>query len=88
MLAYLGTSLLARVHGQKRMGRLRVVCVCVCVCAMCAGTGTQVVPGTRVTVEGLRSNDTYVFAIAAYDESGALIGELGTSSVEILAGRC
>ena len=43
-------------------------------------------PGTPVTVEGLRTNDTYVFAIAAYDESGTLIGELGTSSTEMLAG--
>lgn len=43
-------------------------------------------PGTSVTVEGLRTNDTYVFAIAVYDDAGALIGELGPSSVEMLAG--
>ena len=42
-------------------------------------------PNDTVTVEGLRTNDTYVFGIAAYDETGALIGGLGTSSVEVLA---
>lgn len=51
-----------------------------------AGTGTMVAPGARVTVEGLRTNDTYVFALAAYDEAGTLLGGLGTSSVELLAG--
>lgn len=50
------------------------------------GTGVMVPPGARVTVEGLRANDTYVFAIAAYDEAGGLIGGLGASSVEVLAG--
>ncbi len=51
-----------------------------------AGTGVKTAPGQRVTVDGLRTNDTYVFAIAAFDESGALIGELGASSPETLAG--
>lgn len=52
----------------------------------CTGTGVMVPPGARVTVEGLRTNDTYVFAIAAYDEAGQLLGGLGTSSIEMLAG--
>jgi len=43
-------------------------------------------PGMPVTVEGLHTNDTYIFAIAVFDEAGALLGELGTSSPEILAG--
>jgi hypothetical protein len=43
----------------------------------------MVVPGKSVTVEGLRTNDTYVFAIAAYDENGQLLGGLGTSSQEV-----
>jgi hypothetical protein len=43
----------------------------------------MVVPGKSVTVEGLRTNDTYVFAIAAYDESGQLLGGLGASSQEV-----
>ncbi len=43
-------------------------------------------PGTAVTVEGLRTNDTYVFAIAAYDDAGQLLAGLGTSSQEV--GAC
>lgn len=46
---------------------------------------TQVAPGTAVLVEGLRTNDTYVFGIAAYDEAGNVIGGLGNSSCELLA---
>jgi hypothetical protein len=45
-----------------------------------------VAPGERVAVEGLRTNDTYVFAVAAYDEGGALLGELGVATPETLAG--
>lgn len=42
-----------------------------------AGTGTLVPCGGRITVKGLRPNDTYMIAIAAYDVHGRLIGDLG-----------
>jgi hypothetical protein len=41
------------------------------------GTGVRTPVGGRVTVRGLRCNDTYVFAIVAFDSNGKLIGKLG-----------
>ena len=41
------------------------------------GTGEKVGIGERVTVRHLRPNAAYVFAVAAYDSHGKLIGELG-----------
>ncbi|KAG1679322.1 hypothetical protein FOA52_009354, partial [Chlamydomonas sp. UWO 241] len=49
------------------------------------GTGIQVPLDTPITVEGLGTNDTYIFAAAAYDEAGQIIGGLGTASREVLA---
>jgi hypothetical protein len=43
------------------------------------GTGVKVPAGTRVTVQGLRPNDTYMFAVAAFDKHGRLVGGLGAS---------
>ena len=42
-----------------------------------AGSGVPVATGERVTIQGLQPNGTYVFAIAAYDATGKVIGELG-----------
>lgn len=51
------------------------------------GTGTQVPLDKPITVEGLKRNETYIFAVAAYDDTGALIGGLGASSKEVRSGR-
>ena len=50
------------------------------------GSGVQTPLGLPVTIQGLRANDTYVFAVAGYDESGAMVSSgLGSSTCEILA---
>ncbi|MEW5312856.1 MAG: hypothetical protein WDW38_004457 [Sanguina aurantia] len=49
------------------------------------GSGIPAPLDSRVTVNGLRSNDTYIFAVVAYDEAGAVIGGIGASSPEIVA---
>eukprot|EP00798_Chlamydomonas_sp_ICE-L_P023814 gene23814-9377_t len=49
------------------------------------GTGAMTPLDESVTVEGLHVNDTYVFAVAAYDDAGQLIGGLGTSTKEVIA---
>jgi hypothetical protein len=46
-----------------------------------SGTGTLTPCGGHVTVAGLRPNDTYMVAVAAYDVHGHLIGDLGMFSV-------
>ena len=51
----------------------------------CSSALPQVPLDQPITVEGLRRNETYIFAVAAYDESGALLGGLGTSSREVCA---
>lgn len=51
---------------------------------LCAGTGERAPLGQPVTIEGLRSNDTYVCAVALYDGSGQLVGGLGDSSPQLL----
>jgi hypothetical protein len=40
--------------------------------------------GQPVTVRGLKPRDTYVFAVAAYDAGGEVIGGLGDSSPQLL----
>jgi hypothetical protein len=53
-----------------------------------AGTGVKVAIGERVTIQGLRPNDTYMVAIAVYDADGALIGEcVGPPPLPVL-GSC
>jgi len=42
-----------------------------------AGTGTLTPIGQRATVTNLQPNNTYVFAVAVYDENRNLIGSLG-----------
>jgi hypothetical protein len=49
-----------------------------------AGTGEQVPVGQPVTVQGLHTNDNYVFAVAAYAADGGVIGGLGDSSPQLL----
>ena len=49
------------------------------------GTGIQVPLDQPIHVEGLRTNDTYIFAVAGFDESGVMLGSLGSSTVEVLA---
>jgi hypothetical protein len=41
------------------------------------GTGVMAPVGGRITVRGLKPNDTYMFAVAAYDGAGKLLGGLG-----------
>eukprot|EP00892_Ulva_mutabilis_P009551 jgi/Ulvmu1/6969/UM033_0026.1 len=48
------------------------------------GTGVQVPVGQRATIANLRPNDTYIFAIAAYDDQRTLIGGLGEATGEVL----
>eukprot|EP00879_Flechtneria_rotunda_P025042 GHRR01026578.1.p1 GENE.GHRR01026578.1~~GHRR01026578.1.p1 ORF type:complete len:516 (+),score=184.34 GHRR01026578.1:750-2297(+) len=48
------------------------------------GSGVQVPLGSQVTIEGLQSNETYTFAVAAYDDEGQLVGELGVQSPPVL----
>ena len=47
------------------------------------GLGKPLSIGERVTIEGLKPNDTYIFAVAAYDSKDRLIGELGKSTPEV-----
>lgn len=42
-----------------------------------AGTGVRTPLGGSATVTGLRRNETYMFAVAAYTAEGHLIGEIG-----------
>lgn len=41
------------------------------------GTGVLTPVGSRVTIQNLQQNDTYVFAVAVYDAKRQLIGGLG-----------
>ncbi len=47
------------------------------------GSGIMVPLGTPVTIQGLRTNDTYLFAVGLYDEDGQLVGGLGASTPEV-----
>ncbi|KAL0048239.1 hypothetical protein WJX82_010821 [Trebouxia sp. C0006] len=49
------------------------------------GTGVQQPLGTRVTVSGLQPNETYSFAVAAYDADHRLVSELGQSAGPVAA---
>ncbi|PNH01366.1 hypothetical protein TSOC_012750, partial [Tetrabaena socialis] len=49
------------------------------------GSGVMAPLGQPVTVQGLRANDTYLFAVALYDEDGGVVGGgLGASTPEVL----
>eukprot|EP00775_Hariotina_reticulata_P005829 gene5829-6070_t len=48
------------------------------------GCGVLVSLGERIAIGGLQANQTYLFAIAAYDEDGRLVGELGLSTTSVL----
>ncbi|KAG2499074.1 hypothetical protein HYH03_003257 [Edaphochlamys debaryana] len=48
------------------------------------GSGVMTPLGQPVTIQGLRTNDTYLFAVALYDEDGAIVGGLGTSTPEVV----
>lgn len=52
------------------------------------GLGKPLAVGERVTIEGLKPNDTYIFAIAAHDSKDRLIGELGECTPEVRASPC
>lgn len=41
-------------------------------------------PLRRHPPQGLRTNDTYLFAVALYDDDGNIVGGLGTSTPEVL----
>lgn len=64
---------------------LKLLCWWVMPLSKClAGTGEQVPVGQPVTIRGLRTNDNYVFAVAAYTAEGDVIGSLGDSSPQLL----
>ncbi|KAG2453644.1 hypothetical protein HYH02_001857 [Chlamydomonas schloesseri] len=48
------------------------------------GSGVSVPLGQPVTIQGLRTNDTYLLAVALYDDDGNIVGGLGTSTPEVL----
>lgn len=49
-----------------------------------AGTGRKLPVGSNVTIEGLNTNETYVFALLAYDSEGNRLRELGDSTRQVL----
>lgn len=49
------------------------------------GTGVMTPLDEPITVKGLRTNDTYIFAVAAFDDQGNVVNGLGASSPETLA---
>ncbi|KAK9804359.1 hypothetical protein WJX72_009127 [[Myrmecia] bisecta] len=48
-------------------------------------TGVQQPLRARITVEGLEPNETYIFAVVAFDAAGKLLGGVGKATSAILA---
>ena len=49
------------------------------------GSGVPRPVGEKIVVTGLQPNESYVFALAAFDRHGHVIGGIGTTSVPIVA---